>query len=199
MDNYLKTLDNLYQFRGDGKLHEVEHLFEGCTVDQIIKVLRDLEAMDYIELQGGNNIVIAVGGIRNDWEPVYDRSPKPSRKPYKARINLKEIHYYETKNENNKLVIMDNKSYSFNAPIHNAQIGDNNTQTNYTEIEKQITQAISDSTISSEVKNFMLADLENIKFEKDKASKESKVKKFINDYGATIGEAAAKVIKTLAS
>lgn len=189
MDMYTKTLDFLYQNRYDEEFHEVEHLFDGFTYEKISGILRALKGEGQIALKGGKDFVI--GHVSADEEMELPTAEENERKPFKAKITYKGIQDWERKHQKPS----GENNYNFNAPIHNAQIGDNNTQTNYTEIDKQFYQAISDSNVTTDIKNLMTTDYEALKKETDPAKKENKALQFFKNWGPTLGEVTAKMVK----
>ena len=117
MDMYMKTLEFLYQYRGDGKLHEIEHLYENYSYDRIRTIVKELDKEGFIELQGGKGIFVAGASLDLDYDQIFKVEEEVERKPYKARIKLKGIQHFEIKIENSKPTATDSKNYYFHAPI----------------------------------------------------------------------------------
>lgn len=155
MDNYLKLLNYLNEFFGDGKYQEFEHLF--TTLDRQSKknIVEDLKKDGYVEIDPKTGFMPIVFTYPND--PHH--SP-PRFINYKGRLTLKGFnHLKEIEN------MKDNVKFS---NITNSQIvlGSTNTAININNVQNQpeVIEIVSkivetlktDNSISNELKEHHL-------------------------------------------
>ena len=124
----------------------------------------------------------------NDFNNIFNSITVNSKSIIDTLSLLKEIQQrWNNFNENVPILIIENMGNKYINYGNVEQFGENNYKTIITD----------NSNITDEQKNLIFETIEEIKKEPEPDKKESKLTKFIKDFGPTIGEAAVKMISAV--
>ncbi len=200
MNNYMKLLYHLKQFEGDGKFHPIEQLFLDSTTNEIGNILKELLDEKFIQLTGREPIYETFLFEKNlmTGESSLTESPlnklKKLQEPdeYKAKITFAGAKYLKE-----EIQMKESGKYNINA----SGAGSNNTfviesnnvtsenKPNFTAKIEEIINALKlDQSISSELREKAILDLQQASNEVSKTGKlPEKLVKGILEYGSQIG------------
>ena len=155
MNNYLKILDYLKQYYGDGQYYEFEFLLENLDKKNIKNIAEGLNKDNLIDIDsrtGRTPFTISYSG-----DPFY----KPPRYiPFKGRLTLKGFNHL-----NNALEMKEKKGSTTFSNINNSQIVVQSTNTNINigniqnqpeiiDITRKIVETLkSDNTINEDIRH----------------------------------------------
>ena len=212
MNNYMKLLYHLKQFEGDGKFHSIEQLFPDLTVKEIENFLKELVDEKFIQLTGRepryDSFVVDVNILTGESKWTEDPFNKIKRlqepEEYKAKITFAGAKYLKEE-------IQMQESGKYNISVSGA--GANNTfvieSNNVTienkpdftaKIEEIINAVKSDQSISNELRQQAIADLQQASLEVNKSGKiPEKLMKGILEYGSQIGSIGSLLLSLFTS
>lgn len=208
----MKLLLHLKKFEGDGKMHEIEHLFPELPLSEKTSIFKELAEENFIILKGRepryySHIVdhnILTGETKVTESPLNEIIDKTEPEKFKAKITFKGTKYLKEEIE-----MQDKGKYNINVSGEGA----NNTfviESNHVKIENkpefknQIDQIIeilnSDNSMSNSLKQKAINDFQIAKKEINNNGKLSEnIMKALLKYGAEISSIGSLVLQLFAS
>lgn len=196
----MKLLYHLKHFEGDGKFHSVEQLFPDLTTNEIGNVLKELVDEKFIQLTGRepryDSFVVDINMLTGEGKWTEDPLNKIKRlqepEEYKAKITFSGAKYLKE-----EIQMQESGKYNINvsgAGANNTFVIESNNVTienkpNFTaKIEEIINALKSDQSITSELREQVISDLQQASLEVNKSGKlPEKLMKGILEYGSQIG------------
>jgi len=213
-NNYLKILQHLKEFEGDGKYHEIEHLLQDLTRDSIEQIILDLLKKGFIDkkqpsgywslppndvtFMDSNGRTTRVGGPDKNWKSIYV--------PYKVKITFEGSIYLKNEQFAREEQGMNISQINHSTVIVNSsknKINIDNTQASSEIID--LTQNIirilkTDQSISEELRDQHLALFQTLlnQAQGGKINKELGMKVLtVGDSVSSIGSFMLSLIQTL--
>ncbi len=212
MNNYMKLLYHLKQFEGDGKFHPIEQLFPDLTTNEIGNVLKELVDEKFIQLTGRepkyDSFVfeknILTGETKWTESPFNKLNRLQEPDEYKAKITFAGAKYLKE-----EIQMQESGKYNINVSgtgTNNTFVIESNNVTienkpNFTaKIEEIINALKSDQSITSELREQVISDLQQASLEVNKSGKlPEKLMKEILEYGSQIGSIGSLLLSLFAN
>ena len=210
MNNYMKLLLHLKQYEGDGKMHEIEHLFPDMTMSEKSNIFKELAEEKFIVLKGREprfyshiiDINQETGESKITESPMNEIIDKTEPEKFTAKLTFKGAKYLKEEIE-----MQDKGKYNINVSGEGANntfvIESSNVKiNNKPEFKNQIDQIIdvlkSDNSISNELKQQAISDFQNAKSEIGKNEiLPKKIMDNILKYGSEISSIGSLVLQLL--
>lgn len=210
MNNYMKILLYLKQYEGDGKMHEIEHLFPEMTTSEQSNIFKELAEENLIVLKGREpryyshiiDINRLTGESKITESPMNEIIDKTEPEKFTAKLTFKGAKYLKEEIE-----MQDKGKYNINVSGEGANntfvIESNNVRIdNKPEFKNRIDKIIdvlkSDNSIQSELKQQAISDFQNAKNEIGENGKlPKKIMDNILQYGSEISSIGSLVLQLL--
>lgn len=160
-NNYLKVLNYLKEFEGDGEFHEIENIFGDVEGSVKSNIFNELYAEDFIKLIGGHPVIptITIGKVERDgyggrrYESKTFGGLQTGYITFKAKLTFKGSKYLKEQLEENLKYNITIGNYSNANLILNSPYSNISYKTDIVDRAKEIIKIInSDESLESDIK-----------------------------------------------